>query len=59
MGIKDTLGSLVLAGTDLANQLAQKVVELNSEYKAKHNGTVRCFFLDQPDLVNFPIERNL
>lgn len=33
VGIKDTLGGLLLAGTDLANQLAKKVVELNSEYK--------------------------
>jgi len=33
VGIRDTLGSLVLAGSDLANQLATKVVELNDEYK--------------------------
>lgn len=33
VGIKDTLGSLVLAGSDLAGQLATKVVELNTEYK--------------------------
>ena len=33
VGIKDTLGSLVLAGTDLASQLAGKVVELNDQYK--------------------------
>eukprot|EP00434_Breviolum_minutum_P014657 symbB.v1.2.012924.t1/scaffold903.1/size153517/11 len=33
VGIQDTLGSLVLAGSDLANQLATKVVELNDEYK--------------------------
>eukprot|EP00913_Durusdinium_trenchii_P004816 g4473.t1 len=33
VGIKDTLGSLVLAGSDLANQLATKVLELNDEYK--------------------------
>ncbi|CAK9059405.1 Protein MEI2-like 4 (OML4) (MEI2-like protein 4) [Durusdinium trenchii] len=35
VGIKDTLGSLVLAGSDLAGQLATKVVELNTEYKAR------------------------
>lgn len=47
VGIKDTLGGLVLAGTDLASQLASKephelehrtvfcqVVELNDQYKA-------------------------
>ncbi|CAE7533291.1 MPHOSPH10 [Symbiodinium pilosum] len=33
VGIKDTLGSLILSGTDLANQLAAKVVELNDQYK--------------------------
>jgi len=33
VGIKDTLGSLILSGTDLANQLASKVVELNDQYK--------------------------
>mmetsp|Transcript_75200 Transcript_75200/g.119417 ORF Transcript_75200/g.119417 Transcript_75200/m.119417 type:complete len:243 (-) Transcript_75200:239-967(-) len=33
IGIKATLGGLVLAGSDLANQLATKVVELNTEYK--------------------------
>ncbi|CAK9013406.1 Uncharacterized protein SCF082_LOCUS11914 [Durusdinium trenchii] len=33
VGIKDTLGSLVLAGSDLASQLATKVIELNEEYK--------------------------
>eukprot|EP00435_Cladocopium_sp_Y103_P001032 s124_g1.t1 len=33
IGIRETLGGLVLAGSDLANQLATKVVELNKEYK--------------------------
>lgn len=33
VGIKDTLGSLILSGTDLADQLAKKVVELNDQYK--------------------------
>jgi len=33
IGIKSTLGGLVLAGSDLASQLATKVVELNKEYK--------------------------
>jgi len=33
VGIKETLGSLVLAGSDLASQLTSKVVELNKEYK--------------------------
>eukprot|EP00434_Breviolum_minutum_P014656 symbB.v1.2.012923.t1/scaffold903.1/size153517/10 len=33
VGIRDTLGGLILAGSDLANQLATKVVELNDEYK--------------------------
>ncbi|CAE7533276.1 unnamed protein product [Symbiodinium pilosum] len=33
VGIKDTLGSLILSGSDLANQLAAKVVELNDQYK--------------------------
>eukprot|EP00437_Effrenium_voratum_P014194 CAMPEP_0181442248 /NCGR_PEP_ID=MMETSP1110-20121109/23930_1 /TAXON_ID=174948 /ORGANISM="Symbiodinium sp., Strain CCMP421" /LENGTH=219 /DNA_ID=CAMNT_0023566167 /DNA_START=64 /DNA_END=723 /DNA_ORIENTATION=+ len=33
VGIKDTLGSLILSGTDLASQLATKVVELNDQYK--------------------------
>mmetsp|Transcript_75202 Transcript_75202/g.119424 ORF Transcript_75202/g.119424 Transcript_75202/m.119424 type:complete len:244 (-) Transcript_75202:239-970(-) len=33
IGIRETLGGLVLAGSDLANQLATKVVELNTEYK--------------------------
>eukprot|EP00439_Symbiodinium_sp_Y106_P037126 s2102_g4.t1 len=30
---EDTLGSLILSGTDLASQLATKVVELNDQYK--------------------------
>ncbi|CAJ1400557.1 unnamed protein product [Effrenium voratum] len=33
VGIKDTLGSALLAGSDLASQLATKVLELNEEYK--------------------------